>query len=113
MKEKVILFLREWLNRFFVKSPAFFKIWQVISTILLVISGAPYVLNYIQSFIVIPSAWSTQINLIISCASSGALFMSSMTAKSEPIVPGYLITETNVVKLPFTAVIEKEVASNQ
>jgi type II secretory pathway component PulC len=95
--------LRETLQRLFMKSPTFFKIWQIISTITMVLAGVPYILTALG--IHLPEPFSTMSNKIVTFCAATALFMSSLTVKTQPVAQteeGKAVTVLPTNKLPFT-----------
>jgi len=103
--------LRETLERLFMKSPKFFKIWQLISTLTMIISGVPYILTALG--VHLPEPFSTLSNKVVTFCGATALLMSSLTVKTDPVAQteeGKAITVLPTDKLPFTKKTEaKEV----
>jgi len=108
----ILKWLGENIQRLFTKSPLFFKIWQIISLILIAISWVPDLLNLIPG-ISIPDLWNVQITLVVKYASFVALFMSSLVTQSPAIgvtKSGAVVKKTDT-NLPFTIQAEKNTAS--
>lgn len=109
----VILFLKENLQRLFTKSPLFFKIWTLITGVLVLITGLPDFLTWITAGgITIPDLWNTYITNAVAWASRAGLFMSVLTTQSKPITldTGQIIKQTDEKALPFTAKAEQKQA---
>lgn len=108
MKNSVILFLKENLQRLFTKSPLFFKVWTFISLLLVLITGVPELLSWLsQGGVNIPELWNAQVTIAVAWASRAALFMSLLTTQAEPMkIRGEIVKVTNATALPFTAAAE-------
>ncbi len=89
--------LSETVQRLFSKSPAYFKIWNIILAILALAPQLPAALAYLQ--ITLPSPWAPVVNRLISGAALLMLFMSKLTVKDATAIAA----DTNSPKLPFTA----------
>lgn len=104
-------FLQELFQRFSTKSPTFFKIFQLISSILVAITGLP---SFIQSLgLTLPPALMVLENKAVAFAAMGVLFTSLLTSQSKVVDKtndGVPIKETNQEKLPFTAGREMKAA---
>lgn len=99
----LIAWLSENLNRLFAKSPKFFRVWQIIAVVLVLITGLPQLFE--QFDINLPTLWNDRVNSAIAWASRGLLLMSLLSVQSKPIGvtdDGTVIKATNE-KLPFTA----------
>lgn len=110
----VLTFLQENLQRLFVKSPLFFRIWTLIFGALVLITGVPDFVNmlHINGF-VIPDLWNDAVTKAVGWASRGGLLMSLLTTQSKPAAitdQGKIIKTTNTKKLPFTAAVEQKSA---
>ena len=114
----ILKWLGENIQRLFTSSPLFFKIWQIISLVLIAISWVPDLLNLIPG-IAIPDLWNVQITLVVKYASFVALFMSSLVTQSPAIgvtskaiagVPSGTVIKTTDTKLPFTVQAEQNTA---
>ena len=115
----ILKWLGENVQRLFTSSPLFFKIWQIISLILIAITWIPDLLNLIPG-ISIPDLWNTQITLVVKYASAVALFMSSLSTQSTAIgvttkdtdnIPAGTVIKTTDTKLPFTIQAEQNKAA--
>jgi hypothetical protein len=103
MNPTFLNWLRESLQRLFMKSPRFFKIWQLISSLTMLLSGVPYILTALG--VNLPEPLSTMSNKIVTYCAATALFMSSLTVKSPPVgqtEEGKAVTVLPTDKLPFT-----------
>jgi len=110
----VLSWLQENLQRLFVKSPLFFKIWALISGSLILITGVPDFINmlHINGF-EIPNLWDAAITKAVGWASRGVFLMSILTSQSKPAAitdQGEVIKSTDTKKLPFTSAIEQKSA---
>jgi len=116
MNNILILFLKENIQRLFTKSPLFFKIWSIIATVLVLITGLPELINYISGAVTIPEAWSPAITRAVAWASRAALLMSLMTTQSTPTgqaIDGTILKKTDEKSLPFTAKSEEKLMSDE
>lgn len=73
----MIDFFAELINRFFGKSPHFFKVVQIASAIIGIISGLPTALQAMG--VDLPDSWDTWILKAVSAASVGALLIAKLT----------------------------------
>ena len=106
-----ILFLKENLQRLFTKSPLFFKIWTLITGVLVLITGLPDLITWITSGgITIPDLWNSYITNAVAWASRAGLLMSMLTTQSTPITlnNGDVVKVTDTKALPFTAKAEQK-----
>ncbi|HEY9340757.1 MAG TPA: hypothetical protein VIQ23_04200 [Hanamia sp.] len=110
----VLNWLRENLQRLFVKSPLFFKIWTIIFGALVLITGVPDFINMLDiNGITIPNLWDDAITKAVAWASRGGFIMSMLTTQSNPTAitdQGKVIKTTDTKKLPFTAAVEQKTA---
>lgn len=102
----LIAFLQELLQRFFTKSPKFFRIWQLITALGAAITGLPEALKMLG--IHLPVALCILENKFIATLSTGMFIMSALTTQSTIVAgkagePPLKQTDT---KLPFTAATE-------
>lgn len=113
----ILTWLQENIQRLFVKSPTFFKVWSYISGALLLITGIPDFINILPFDLHLSPLFSEKINEAVKWASSAALFMSLITSKSKPVGvevnTGKVVKITDEKKLPFTAAAEKKSAAKQ
>lgn len=104
-------FLRELFQRFFTKSPKFFKIFQLISGACTAVTGLP---AFLQMFgINLPPELMVLQNKAVAYAAMGVLFTSLMTTQSAPAATkedGSILKQTDEKKLPFTAANEVKMA---
>jgi len=101
----LILFLQETLQRLFTKSPKFFKVWMIISGVLVLITGIPEALEAL-GIANIPVFWSDAINTAVAWASRAAFIMSLLTTQNTPVEvkeDGAIVTTQSAKSLPFTA----------
>lgn len=115
MKANILTFLQENIQRFFTKSPLFFKIWTIISGTFVLITGIPDLISSLPFHVTIPDLWNERVTLAVAWASRAALFMSLLTVKSPAIGvtdngKGNIIKVTDSSKLPFTAASEQKSA---
>jgi hypothetical protein len=107
MNNPLILFLQELFLRFSAKSPVFFKVWQVITGIPVLIIALPEALRIMH--IDLPQVFSQHIQTIVSYAASGMFIMSLMTTQGKTVAVdqnGAPIKQSNADKLPFTTKVE-------
>lgn len=112
----LILFIQENLQRLFTSSPVFFKVWTLISLVLVLVTGVPDLINWLGDTVVIPDLWNDKINEAVAWASRAALFMSLLTTQSKTVAQtedgsGLKVTDTKA--LPFTAKSEAKVVDAQ
>ena len=103
----LIAFLQELLQRFFTKSPKFFRIWQWISASAAAITGLPEALAYFN--ITLPPSLSVFQNKFITAVTLGMWVMSRLTTQSKIVGSdenGVKLKQTNADALPFTAAAE-------
>jgi len=74
-------FFVELLVRLFSKTPWFFKVVQIISTVALVITGLPHLL--VQAGVEIPEAWTGTLSQVVSIASMVAIFLAQLTTTTK------------------------------
>lgn len=118
MNANILTFLKESLQRLFAKSPKFFKVWQIVSGILVLITGIPELINSLPFHVTIPDLWNARVTEAVAWASRAALFMSLLTTQSTPIGvtdegKGNVLKATDSDKLPFTAAVEKKEAAKE
>lgn len=113
MNTDAVKFLRETLQRLFTKSPLFFKIWMIVSGVLVVITGLPDILS--QVHVVLPEIFSKDINTAVAWASRGAFIMAWLTTADQPtaVNENGEILKTTSTKLPFTAAAEIKKVTNK
>lgn len=93
-----IKFFAELVSRLFSKTPAFFKVIQVVSVIVTIVTGLP---SLLESFgITLPTAFTTLESKAVAIAGVVSLFISSLPVAT----PGTASSST--AALPFTATAE-------
>ncbi len=100
----LIAFLQEMLQRFFTKSPKFFRIWQLITGLAAAVTGIPEALAYFH--IDLPSSLAILSSKFIAAVSTGMFIMSALTTQSKATSvtsDGIVLKETDKGKLPFTS----------
>lgn len=106
----LLAFFQELLQRFFTKSPKFFRIWQLITAIGTAITGIPEFLGMFN--IVLPHPYDIFSNKFIAAVSLGMFIMSAATAQSKPVavfgITGDVLKKTDEKALPFTAAQESK-----
>lgn len=111
---QLINFLQELIQRFATKSPKFFRVWQLLLSVLTAVTGLPEALQALH--ITLPGSLSILQNSTVAWASSAALVMSMLTTQSKPTAvkeDGTLLKETDAAKLPFTAANEVKTAAKK
>lgn len=108
MKQQIIDFIGESLNRLFQKSPKYYIWWKIISGTVAGIATLPTILAMFH--IIVPLPWTSQVDHLIAAAAYGVLFMSQIPVKNPTVTVKDVDqtgaeTCTTVVnpKLPFTA----------
>jgi hypothetical protein len=106
----LIAFLQENIQRLFTKSPLFFKWWQIITILLMAITGVPEALLYFG--VVLPPDIAFFANKIIAAAALGALLMSKLTTQSKAVGVSEIgtVLKTTDKQLPFTLQAEQKAA---
>lgn len=94
--QTVVAFFAELVGRLFSKTPAFFKVIQVVSTIVAVITGLPTILTSLS--ITLPSSITGLENNVVAICGLVSLFISSLPVAT--VAPTATVTPT---ALPFTA----------
>lgn len=110
----LVLFLRELFFRFKTKSPKFFKVWQIITGALMLITGVPGVLELLT--IPVPDVWNAVMQKTIAKVAAGMFFMSLISTQSKTIgvtKDGQAVKQTNPNLLPFTSMLENKIAASQ
>ena len=74
-------YIVELLVRLFSKTPWFFKVVQIISSIALMITGLPQLLA--QAGVEIPEAWTGTVSQVVSIASMVAIFLAQLTTTTQ------------------------------
>lgn len=101
----ILAFLQEMVQRLFLKSPKFFRVWQLISGALVLITGIPQLLAAFS--VKLPEEINNNLTTAIGWASRGIFIMSLMTTQSKPAAidseTGEVLKKTNSERLPFTA----------
>lgn len=111
MTNPLILFLSEIFTRLKTKSPKFFQIWQLISGIVVAVSGLPGFLQMLS--ITLPPQFLVLENKTVAVAASVAFLMSALTTQGTSVVvdgSGTVLKKTNEKNLPFTAQVEQKSA---
>ena len=102
-----LAFFQELLQRFFTKSPLFFRIWQWISATAAILTGIPPLL--VSWGITIPHPYDALSSKFIAALTTGMWVMSRLTTQST-IVAGKdgepPLKQTTATDLPFTAATE-------
>lgn len=107
MKNDIIAFLQENIQRLKQKSPKFFKAWNLINSVALILSGLPTVLNMLDIpdlETILPNATGKLILKIITYASAWGLLMNKLTVQSnhEIIEDNGTLIQKPCEDLPYT-----------
>lgn len=105
----VLMFLKEFLQRLFTKSPKFFKVWTWISGALVLVTGIPQLISSLPFQVHIPDVFNERLTAAIAWSSRAALLMSLLTTQSKPVgvtEDGKVVKATDDKQLPFTAATE-------
>lgn len=97
--QTVIAFFAELVGRLFSKTPAFFKVIQVVSTIVAIVTGLPSIITSLG--ITLPSSITGLENTVVSIAGLVALFISSLPVATTVATSGTATASS--AALPFTA----------
>lgn len=106
----LIAWIQELFLRLTSKSPAFFKVWQILSGVPVLIIALPNALQLLN--IHLPQIFDQHVQDVVGWASTAMLLMSLLSTQSKTVAVdqnGNPIKQTNPDKLPFTAM--KEVKS--
>lgn len=95
----VVAFFAELVGRLFSKTPAFFKVIQVVSTIVAVITGLPTILTSLN--ISLPASITGLENNVIAICGLVSLFISSLPVTTATATSGTATASS--AALPFTA----------
>lgn len=98
----VVAFFAELVGRLFSKTPAFFKVIQIVSTVVAVITGLPTVITSLG--ITLPASIVGLENNVIAICGLVSLFISSLPV-STPVATSGTATSSSAA-LPFTATKE-------
>lgn len=113
MKNTILVdFIVELFNRLSTKSPKFFKIITVISTILGLISGLPYLVEYFGIHLS-PTLMAYE-NKAVAFSAMTAIIMSNLSSQRTQVAvtqDGTVLTAINSKSMPFTAKNEAKQAS--
>jgi hypothetical protein len=91
MTNNLLLFGQELFNRFIAPTPKYFKVWQLVFTVLTVLTGLPSALTALH--VHLPEFWEHLASKTVAAASMGALVMAQMAVKPK-------VADTS--QLPFT-----------
>ena len=110
----LINWLVENVQRLFMKSPKFFKVWKIILSVPVLIIALPNALKLFN--IHLPQVFNDKITIAVSWASTAALIFSFFPTQSIPVATdqnGTPIKQTDTIKLPFTAQAEEKQMQKQ
>lgn len=110
----LIAFLQETLLRLFTKSPAFYKVWQIITGLPVLIIALPETLRIFN--IDLPQVFEQRIQTIVAWATTSAFIMSLLSAQSKTVAVdqnGTPVKQTTPEKLPFTTMKEAKAVDKQ
>lgn len=105
----LIAFLQETFLRLKAKSPTFFKVWQIITGIPVLIIALPEALRIMN--IDLPQVFDQHIQTIVGWASTGMFLMTLLSVQSKTVAVdqnGTAVKQTDPAQLPFTAIKEKK-----
>lgn len=95
----VITFFAELVGRLFSKTPAFFKVIQIVSAVVAIVTGLPGLLE--SAHITLPAAFTSLENSVVSIGGLVALFISSLPVSTPVATSGAAVASS--ATLPFTA----------
>lgn len=99
----ILLFFKELFIRLKAKSPAFFKVIQVIALIAGLVTGIPDLLTHFG--VILPAALQSIESTAVSIASFVVLFIASLTVDPKVVntpVPAPIVDPAKKVTLPYT-----------
>ena len=110
----LIAFLQENLLLLFSKSPAFNKVWQVITGIPVLIIALPEALRFLN--IDMPQVFDQHIQTVVGWASFMMFIMAALSGKSQTVAVdqnGVPVKQTNPEKRPFTSLVEQKAINKE
>lgn len=105
----LIAWIQELFLRLTAKSPAFYKVWQIISGIPVLIVALPNALQLLN--IHLPQIFDQHVQDVVGWAATAMLFMSLTSAQGKTVAVdqnGTAVKQTNPDKLPFTSMQEEK-----
>jgi hypothetical protein len=102
-------FIVEFFKRLSTKSPKFFQIITLVSTILALVSGLPYFFDFIG--VHLPAKLLSLENIVLAKCAATAAIISALTSQSKPVATttdGTIFKTTDTSKLPFTTAMENK-----
>ncbi len=103
----LIAWIQELFLRLTAKSPKFYKVWQIITGVLVLIVAVPNALQLLN--IHLPQIFDKHIQDVVGWAATTMLFMSFLSVQGKTVAVdqnGNAVKQTNPDKLPFTAMQE-------
>lgn len=110
----LIAWVQENFLRLTSKSPTFFKIWQIITGIPVLIIALPEALRILN--IDLPQVFSQHVQTIVSWAATGMFLMAFLPTQSKVVAVdqnGVAVKQTNPDRLPFTTLKEEKVVQKE
>ncbi len=110
----LIAWIQENFLRLTAKSPKFFKIWQVITGIPVLLIALPEALRILN--IQLPQVFAQHVQTIVAYATTGMFLMAFLPSQSQPVAVdqnGTPLKQTNPDKLPFTAIQETKIVAKE
>ena len=117
MSNPLIAFLAGLLKRLFAKSPLFFKVWQLIMTAALAVSGLPSLLQTLG--VTLSPALTIFENKFVTVGAAVGLFMSllstqgNVSTSTDANGKKVITTETDPKKLPFTSEAQQKLLNKK
>lgn len=114
-----IAFIQETFLRLFAKSPTFYKVWQIITGLPVLIVALPEALRLMN--IELPQVFNQHVQTIVGWASTTAFVMALLSAQGKTVAVdqnGTAVKQTDASKLPFTALkeakaVEKDILNDK
>lgn len=97
--QTVVAFFAELVGRLFSKTPTFFKVIQIVSTLVAIVTGLPSIITGLG--IALPASVTGLENTVLSVAGLVGLFISSLPVTTSTATVG--TASTTSPTLPFTA----------
>lgn len=109
----IMNWLKENISRLSQKSPKFFVWWGRVSTVFMLVSGIPFVLELFETVwhYTLPEPFNSMANKAVLFCAMGIKFMSMMPVNSPVVAQttqGEAVKVTDEKKLPFTAKAEEK-----
>lgn len=98
----IVKYVAELISRLFSKTPAFFKVIQVVSVLVTIVTGLPTILESVG--ITLPAPFSSLESKVVAIAGLVSLFISSLPVSTPVATSGQAVASS--AALPYTATAE-------